>query len=240
MLVPVNVLKTEKNTDRRYHATLRHVLVCRFECPNFRRQQARLCLSFPQHRLRRPSRSARRALAVPRGLSIARRMVGAVPYQHRIQPHPLLRRVEPFVFKLFLADGADVVDPAGRFWDRDVCRPRRSLGLFVRGRLWLRNVVCIDRLARSKPVLNIMLVRHTYITRQRDGSAYLLVNVPTPMRSSLLRLSTTLFHFEMPVHMSTSLLVTFHISLEAPATFSARRSKLVIQCVDDVVGRSAS
>ena len=56
------------------------------------------------------------------GRRMARDMVRPVVHEHRVQPYPLLRRVEPLVLEAVLADGAYVVDAAGAIWYGDVFR----------------------------------------------------------------------------------------------------------------------
>lgn len=68
-----------------------------------------------------------------------------------------------------------------------------------------------------------LLVHYSVVDRIQDVS-YLLVDIPTPVGASLLCFGTPLLHLEMPVHVSSSLLVPLYISLEASAAFSAGRT----------------
>lgn len=59
---------------------------------------------------------------------MTRRVICAVAHKYRIKPYPFLNRVQPFVLKLFLADGTHVIDPTARFWHWDILWGIRVLG----------------------------------------------------------------------------------------------------------------
>lgn len=95
------------------------------ESSNLGRRNIAFGFPLAQHRLGRASRKDRRALMIPRRLCVARRMEDPVANQDCVQPYPFLGRVQPFVLKLFLADGTHVVDAAGRIRNGDI------LGSFI-------------------------------------------------------------------------------------------------------------
>ena len=63
-------------------------------------------------RLPLPQNPLHRLPPILRSLNMTARVERPAPHQLRVQPHPLLRRVEPLVLKAFLADGANGVGAA--------------------------------------------------------------------------------------------------------------------------------
>lgn len=65
--------------------------------------------------------------------------------------------------------------------------------------------------------------------RLRYVGTYQLIDEPTSMLASLLRLNHTLVHLEVPVHVSSLLLLSLLIGPEATSTLGARNAKILIK-----------
>lgn len=161
-------------------------------------RQVPLGASLPQHapNIRRP------VPPIPRCLLVTTIVVRPAPNQDRIQPHPLLRRIKPLVFKLILANGTHIVDPPRRvrngyiLWLQSLSVGlRRRVGAVARARSV--RVVCIDGLAEGNPVGR--------------------VNVPAAVSAALEGFDAALVGLEVPVHVCHLLLFAFGVGGEAAA-----------------------